>query len=495
MDINNNVHMYESAIPDPKNLIHALRDIGYSLQTALSDIIDNSISANATLVEIHVHFDLENSHIAIVDNGNGMNPKELQDALQLGSFDPLSYRNAKDLGRFGLGLKTASFSQARKLTVITKQNHQLVARSWDLEHVAQTSSWEVAVYDKAQIEILPSVHLLLNSGTLVLWEKLDRLIDLNSKRQPEDIFWDKIDSAREHLGLVFHRYLTGEQGLKKLKITMNGDPVVPFNPFEGAGKHFPEEEIGNIKIQAFQLPHHSKVSAEQYKRLEGKDGYVKSQGFYVYRNGRLLIHGTWFGLARQTETTKLARVKIDLPNSEDFTWAIDVKKSHATPPDTIRTELKRTIDRIMQSSTRVYKNRGTRISKKDYVSMWTEFHQHNEKCYKLNLEHPTISTLLESLDNDTRIKIKDIFSLIESTLPIESIFADMALEPEYLKQNNVTDAQLIQHAEEFWGLFSSMGNTAESISKKLRQTEPFSRFETFCDTFINSKIKDDHGSN
>lgn len=485
--MNDLIHTYEPAIPDPKNLIHALRDIGYSLETALADIIDNSITANASSIQIYVHFDLNNNYVAILDNGIGMNNKELQEAMQLGSFDPLAHRDDKDLGRFGLGLKTASFSQASKLTVVSKQSEHMYGRSWDLEHVAKTKSWEIAVYNRAQIDNVPEVSSLANSGTLVLWEKLDRLIDTKSKRQPEDIFWDKIDSAREHLGLVFHRYLTGEAGLKKLKININGDPVVPFNPFEGAGKHFPEEKIGNIKIQAYQLPHHSKVSSEQYKRLEGKEGYTKSQGFYVYRNGRLLIHGTWFGLARQIESTKLARVKIDLPNSEDFTWAIDVKKSRATPPDAIKTELKRTIDRIMQSSTRVYKNRGARISKKDYVPMWIEFHQHNEKCYKLNLDNPTIVALLASLDNDTKTKVKDVFSLIASTLPIESIFADMASEPESLKQNNVTNEQLWQHAEDFWNLLISMGNSADTISHKLRQTEPFSKFETFCDSFIENK--------
>ncbi len=493
--MNNSVQRYEQAIPDPRNLIHSLRDIGYSLETALADIIDNSITASASLIQIYIHFDLNNSYIAIIDNGIGMNNKELQDAMQLGSFDPLAHRDHKDLGRFGLGLKTASFSQASKLTVVSKRSKHVNGRSWDLEHVAQTKSWEVAVYDQVQIENIHKIHSLANNGTLVLWEKLDRLIDTKSKRQPEDIFWDKIDNAREHLGLVFHRYLAGELGLKKLTITINDDPILPFNPFEGAGKHFPEEEIGSIKIQAYQLPHHSKISIEKYKRLEGKEGYTKSQGFYVYRNGRLLIHGTWFGLARQRESTKLARVKIDLPNSEDFNWAIDIKKSRATPPDTIRTELKRTIDRIMQSSTRVYKNRGARISQKDYVPIWTEYHQHNEKSYRLNYENPTIATLLSSLDEDTRKKVKDIFSIIESTLPIDSIYADLSTKPESVKQNNVTEEQLMQHAENFWQLLSDMGNTTEEIFNRLKQTEPFSKFRNFCETFIENKKGHTDGCN
>lgn len=481
---------YELTLPNPKNLIHALRDIGYSLETALADVIDNSITAQASEIHIHISFDLDNSYIAIIDNGIGMNEDELQNAMSLGSFDPLSERNQKDLGRFGLGLKTASFSQSSKLTVVSKKEDTLSARCWDLDHVSSIKRWEVAVYDDNQIMELSKIEDLPAQGTLVLWEKLDRLIDTSSKRNPEDIFWEKIDAAREHLGLVFHRYLAGEPGLKKLSIYINGDPIIPFNPFEGAGKHFPEENIGKIKIQAYLLPHQNKTTAEQYKHLAGRDGYVKSQGFYVYRNSRLMIHGTWFRLAKQAEATKLARVKIDLPNSEDFSWSIDVKKSRATPPESIRSELKRTIEKIMASSTRVYKSRGARISKQDFIPIWSEYHQHNKKSYKINYENPMIESILASLDDENSIKVKEILSIIESTLPLDSIFSDLATEPENVKQNNVTDEQLLKHAEEYWSLMTNMGNDIDAISRKFKQTEPFSKFEDFCESFIENKNKD-----
>lgn len=478
---------YEEAFPNPKNLIHALRDIGYSLETALADIIDNSITAQASEVHIYILFQMQDSYIAIVDNGIGMNTEELRNAMNLGSFDPLLERGHKDLGRFGLGLKTASFSQSSKLTVVSKQDNAINARCWDLEHVSNTKKWEVAVYNVDQIRQISKLEALGKSGTLVLWEKLDRLIDTGSKRNPEDIFWEKIDVAREHLGLVFHRYLSGEAGLKKLSIFINGDSVAPFDPFEGAGKHFPEEAIGKIKIQAYLLPHQSKTTAEQYKKLEGRNGYMKSQGFYVYRNSRLMIHGTWFRLAKQTEATKLARVKIDLPNSEDFLWSIDVKKSRATPPEAIRSELKRTIEKITSSSTRVYKNRGARISKKGYVPIWTEQHQHNEKSYKINYENPLISSLLNSLDTETERKVKEVLSIVESTLPLDSIFADLATEPENVKQDSVTDEKLKDYAEQYWDIMLNMGNDMATVAEKFRQTEPFSKFTDFCDSFIKTK--------
>ena len=485
---------YELNLPDPNNLIHALRDIGYTLETALADIIDNSITAKASEVHIYFSFDLHNSYISIFDNGIGMNEDELKNAMKLGSFDPILSRKQEDLGRFGLGLKTASFSQVSKLTVISKQENEVHGRCWDLDHVAKTRKWEVLLYDDDQIQKIPRIEKLDKNGTLVLWEKLDRLIDTTGKRNPEEIFLEKIDDAREHLGLVFHRYLSGEAGLKKLSIFINEDPILPFDPFEGAGKHFPEETIGKIKIQAYLLPHQSKTTVEQYKKLAGKDGYMKSQGFYVYRNARLMIHGTWFRLVKQTEATKLARVKIDLPNSEDFSWSIDVKKSRATPPEAIRAEFKRTIDHITSSSTRVYKNRGARISKKDYVPVWTEQHMHNEKSYRINYENPLINSLLTSLDIETENKVKEILSLVESTLPLDSIFADLATEPESVKQDSVSEEQIKDYAEQYWNIMSAMGNGFDAIAEKFVQTEPFSRFAGFCESFIKTK-GDIYGNN
>jgi uncharacterized protein YktB (UPF0637 family) len=482
---------YESTLPNPKNLIHALRDIGYSLETALADIIDNSIAAQASKIYIHIALKdkIFDSYITIMDNGLGMNENELKNAMSLGSFDPLLKREDKDLGRFGLGLKTASFSQATKLTVVSKQDDMINARCWDLDHVSKTKKWEVAVYNQTQIEQIPRVGELEQTGTLVLWENLDRLIDLSGKRNIKDVFLEKIDSAREHLGLVFHRYLSGEAGLKKLSIYINGDLVIPFNPFEGAGKPFPEETIGKIKIQAYLLPHQSKTTVEQYKKLGGKDGYMKSQGFYVYRNSRLMIHGTWFRLAKQTEATKLARVKIDLPNTEDFLWSIDVKKSRATPPELIKSELKRTIERITASSTRVYKSRGARISKKNYVPIWIEEHQHNEKNYRINYENPLIDSFLNSLDNETTKRVKEILTIVESNLPLDTIFADLATEPENIKQSSISDEQLKNYAEQYWDIMLKMGNDNTAIAEQFKQTEPFSRFSDFCESFTHFKFE------
>lgn len=481
--------MYEPSLPSAKNLIHALRDIGYSLETAIADVIDNSISANASTINIYIHFDLDNSYIAIVDNGIGMDEPTLRNAMKLGSFDPLNARQEADLGRFGLGLKTASFSQASKLTVASKQGKEIFARCWDLDYVTKKEKWEVEVLNNK----LDQIHELENipdSGTLVLWEKLDKLIESNTKRKSEDIFQEKISILRDHLALVFHRYLTGEPGLKKIEIKINNELITPFNPFEGAGRPFPDEEFSNIKMQAYLLPHHSKTSPEQYKKMEGRDGYLNSQGFYVYRNSRLLIHGTWFRLIKKSDATKLARVKIDLPNSEDFKWSIDVKKSQAVPPDNIKNELKRTIEKITSQSSSVYTKRGAKISNKDNISFWNEMHQHNKKSYKINLAHPLISSFLNRISNEDRNMIKEIFNNIESNLPINTIYADMAIKPETVEQQQKIDKDtLMKHAENYWNIQKEMGHTDKTIKEKFIQTEPFCNYEEFSERFIAYKLE------
>lgn len=480
--------MFESNLPSPKNLIYALRDIGYSFETAVADIIDNSITAKATEINIFTHFDFGNSYIAIIDNGIGMSENLLKNAMTLGSFNPLDSREKNDLGRFGLGLKTASFSQASKLTVASSRESETYARCWDLEHIIKSEKWEVEVLNN-KLNNIKEINKLSNNGTIVLWEKLDKLIESNTKRKAEDIFQEKIAILRDHLSLVFHRYLSGELGIKKIVIKLNNDTIIPFNPFEGAGRPFPEEEFNNIKMQAFLLPHHDKATTEQYKKMAGSDGYLNSQGFYVYRNSRLLIHGTWFRLAKKTDATKLSRVKIDLPNTEDFAWSIDVKKSQATPPDNIKNELKRTIEKITSQSKRVYTRRGAKISKKDNVSFWSEYHKHNKKSYKINLEHPMLTELLNNLDIKDKNTVKEILNYIEDSLPIDTIYSDMAIQPENVKQQNIEEEKLIKYAENYWKIQKEMGNEYNIIKDKFLNTEPFSHFIEFSENFVNSKLE------
>lgn len=220
----------KSLPPYAPTLIESTRAIGYSLEAAVADIIDNSIAANAKNVDIYF-FPIDGAYIAILDNGKGMTEKEIDIAMQYGSKNPTEERDKKDLGRFGLGLKTASLSQCRCLTVISKQGDNLEGRQWDIDHVTEVGDWSLNVLDEEDIQQIPQFDELIKneSGTLVVWQKLDRL--KSGEINFELSLGRKIDRVRDHLSLVYHRYLAGESGITKLKLSINGEKIKGIDPF------------------------------------------------------------------------------------------------------------------------------------------------------------------------------------------------------------------------------------------------------------------------
>jgi hypothetical protein len=216
--------------PDAPTLMWSTRAIGYTTSAAVADLIDNSISANASRVQIQF-VSGENSYISILDDGAGMNADALRQAMKYGSGNPWKDRSPSDLGRFGLGLKTASLSQCRKLTVASKRDSTISAFCWDLDHVIKAQAWELLELDIEDIQQLPQIDELQNQneGTIVLWDKLDKIFAGDDNKEQGLLL--KIREVEEHLSLTFHRYLQGEPGLKRLTITSNGIPLKPIDPF------------------------------------------------------------------------------------------------------------------------------------------------------------------------------------------------------------------------------------------------------------------------
>lgn len=268
--------------PRAAALIESMRDIGYTLETALADIVDNSISAAASRVTVRVS-PSGPLRIAIIDDGRGMSPEELIAAMRPGSSDPRAARAAGDLGRFGLGMKTASFSQCRRMTVVSRQGGRMAAAAWDLDRVAESDRWAVVMPEDP--ESIPHVDELIGDGTLVLWEQVDRVVDDPSTDAGRSEIDRRLDDAVRHLELVFHRFLAGESGLPKVEMDINGRALEPFDPFHSkhpATQRLPEDRIDvggrPVVITAFTLPHHNKVSPAEWSRYEGVGGYVRNQG-------------------------------------------------------------------------------------------------------------------------------------------------------------------------------------------------------------------------
>lgn len=466
------------ATPHAASLVESLRDIGYSIETALADIIDNSITAKAKEIRLFVDSTSDDPALAIVDDGVGMTEAELVEAMRPGSTNPLDDRDEADLGRFGLGLKSASFSQCRSLTVLTRKKGITSAATWDLDHVSNTNRWEISLHDAP--ENIRWHEELKRDGTLVLWEKLDRLsggIRIDGARRTAHIN-AAIDGAARHLRLVFHRFM--EEGSRPLQIWVNGRRLKPIDPF--ATKHpacqpDPEEVLqlkgGKVTIRSFTLPHHKTMSKPEWDELGGPEGHLKSQGFYVYRGRRLIISGGWLGLARQTELTKLCRIRVDIPNSMDAAWKIDVKKASAQLPPAVRERLKKVVERFTQTSKRTYRKRGQKLTDETRSPMWSRIRQDGRIVYRPNDDHPALRDFAERLPEDLRKGFENCVSLIGAGLPIEALHADMLGEAESVSADKVELDALEQALHAMVPRLLEQGVAIEGIRDVVKSVELF----------------------
>lgn len=427
-------------MPRASVMIEAMRDIGYSFDAAVADIIDNCIAAGAQKIDLRYGWEADLPWIAIVDDGCGMSRDALLEAMRPGSRDPRLEREKGDLGRFGLGLKTASFSQCRELTVVTSQDSARHSMRWDLDHVAATDRWEITELSDPEIEGLPCGLSSPAHGTAVIWRKIDRLELAGLGELGHEAFNDLMAAVRQHLERIFHRFLVNEEGFKKIRMAINGTAIEPYDPFAEdniATQRFPVETVrikdSVIRIQAFVLPHHTRSQAKDYERLAGPEGYLRNQGFYIYRNRRLILWGSWFRLARQEELTKLARVRIDIPNNLDYQWGIDVRKARAHPPLLVRNRLKQVIDQIRQGAKRPYTQRGRVVIESESTPVWARL-VHNDRIeYVVNDDHPLIRDLLVDLDVHQRSRFRGVLRMLGQTFPAAAFFSDYANSPRQIE--------------------------------------------------------------
>jgi len=453
--------------PYAPTLIESTRAIGYTLEAAIADIIDNSISAFASCIEV-LFFPSDNSYIAILDDGNGMTADELNTAMRYGSQNPNEKRAINDLGRFGLGLKTASLSQCRILTVVSKKCNHIEARRWDIDNVIYTNDWSLLILESDEINSIPRIENLkeLESGTLVVWQNLDRLKigELNFDQS----MGKKMDEVRSHLSLVFHRYISGELGLKKIQIKMNNIPVEPADPFltQRNTQVMSDESIyidsSTIIIRPYILPHISDLSNDEVTILGGKEGLRKSQGFYVYRNKRLLVWGTWFQIMRKGELSKLARVQVDIPNELDHLWTLDIKKSTAIPPEVVRKNLSSIIERLAERSKHTWVFRGKKETHDSIIHIWNRFKgKQGGFYYSVNREHPLVEILTKTTPQ-IKQNVEILLKTIETCIPFNQLYVDLTSEKQM--ENEVEPS--IQEAEFILkGLLDQM--TTESAKSRL----------------------------
>ena len=476
----------EETPPEASAMINTFRAFGYNLRTAIADIIDNSISAKAENLWIDYKWEGSESWVTITDDGLGMNAADLKLAMTPGSKDPKDDRAEHDLGRFGLGLKTSSFSQCKRLTVASKsEGFSMINRCWDLDYVNETKKWSLLdfISDKSFASKLEE----LKAGTTVIWEKLDRLVG-NANKQNEaamNVFLDEFALVEEHLCLVFHRYM--EQ--KKITIYMNGNKIEPWDPFmkysEG-GQLVASEGLdkGQVNVKCYILPHISKLSVEERKKSK-TDEWYRLQGFYIYRQNRLLLHGDWLGLFSKNEQYKNARIQIDIPNSLDHDWKIDIKKATATPSFTVRKDLVRLGKLARSKAGSIHKFRGNQImlddtiNTFDFQSVWKARKTRDDaRHYYINPDHALIKDALEK-ESITQQEFKRVLNLVGETTPVESIIQYHSEEPESHELRDSSrelDQGTIEVANLMYESLKSQGLNKETATKQIFNIEPFNQF-------------------
>lgn len=417
--------------PHAKMLLVALRSVGYTNETAIADILDNSISGAAT--EIELYFDWDNRRIIIADNGFGMDYQELMDAMEIGSADPNEMRPSEDLGRFGLGMKTASFSMAKKLLVISKKNSTISNAEWNLNTVASEDKWEISEYDESEISmILESIDTYIQynnwkQGTLIIISELDRLIDETNIEKSKKNFYKMIRNIKSHIAITFHRFMEEDA----LKISVNGNKLEAWNPFwikSPATMELAREELfdgkNEVVVEPYILPHKSKYnSEEEFKEAAGVKDWRGHQGFYVYRNRRLLVYGTWFGKFKKEPAYNLARIKLDMSADSDFEWDIDIKKSKATLPVAIEEQITQIAYLAIEKSVAVYNSRGVYNRKNTSNNTSLKYVWEQRKnisgnyMFYLNKKHPMLLKILSGMDENAQKELKTYLSLVESYSP------------------------------------------------------------------------------
>lgn len=475
--------MSELELPPDPHLLESMRAVGYSFETAVADVIDNSIAASATT--IHLLASSEGARrVSVFDDGDGMDREEAILAMRLAAQSPAAVRNPTDLGRFGLGLKTASLSQCRRLTVATKKDGQLTVLRWDLDHVIETGRWLIVEPTCDEAGSLFGFELLdkTDHGTLVCWDDLDLLMMTEGSDQAD--FDSAVGRVRDHCSLVFHRFVTGNDA-RKITMTVNGTEFPAFDPFLTKNRAT-EQKSEDLRLDgqvlpvvAYTLPFITKMTAKERQLALAPGGFRDSQGFYIYRAGRLVVWGTWFRLNPKSEMGKLARVRVDVPNSLDHLWVLDIKKSSASPPRELREALKNLAGQFIKPSTRVQQFRGRRSKDADGLTrMWDVIVDRNSFRYEVNREHPVIKSFADSLEPTRLERLEGLIEALEQTFPVLDAHNRLSQDSVLGDRDNRLSTA-VADALKLRPMFLSTHPDDPSFVSMLVQIEPYCQIDGF----------------
>lgn len=494
-------------LPKASKLMSSLRSMGYSFEAAVADVIDNSISAHAH--NIHILFPdnpMAELALGILDDGDGMSDEKLFEAMRYGSLYDDEERDEDDLGRFGMGLKSASLSQCRRLTVISHNGNTFNGYTWDIDHIILTQNWNIQELEIAEMQELPYFELLegQSKGTLVIWQEFD-VLSKSSGGQVYSTLIDLRPTLENELSLIYHRFLSAE-GKIRLHIFINEYEVKPLDPFlESHPKTTRKKEITldvqdsngverMIYVRPFILPFATNMSAEDKRLVGGIENLRSKQGFYIYRNKRLIIWGTWFGMKQRLELTKNTRIRVDIPNTLDDIWAIDIKKQRAEIPKHILNRLKRAVEGALDFSVRQQSYRGrTQKIDDDIDYIWDRKEGRNDTFfYQINRESKLFQFVREKMSESDAQYLDMLVTEIEKNIPIQQMYIDKSNEAISVEETDSRIDDVFQMAVAMANTLKSVRNDdIESIVEDLMKSEPFCHYAKLKD-LLTKNLQDEY---
>lgn len=451
-------------LPDPARIVNGLRDTGYNFNTAIADIVDNSIAAKATNVAIKIDMDPnQNVKVFIADNGIGMDLAGLKNAMKYGSKERVEKNS---LGKFGLGLKTASTAFCKQLSLISRGTTDCDVRKvqWDLDYISDVGAWKLKIVpvEDDEIELLDEVADG-SSGTLVVWNKVDRL--LKSYKTPKNArtaLAKKIEDLQFHLSMVFQRFLDhSDNRAENVSITINDKKVEAWDPFctkepktelllrKEVSVEIEDGEKKSFKINAYIIPRKSEFSSKEAS--DNARGNNDFQGFYVYRENRLIHYGDWLGFFIKEPHYSLLRVDFSFTHELDELLNVDIKKSRIM----LISELADYLTNFLSAPRREAQSRYRDGQKKD-------IHQsgkgaHNSSNMSINAKAPEVeNSRMTPTGKDNEVVVENPHGTFKKKITIE--------EAEIPSQNRVVPVPSID-GNALWEPALIDGNHAVRINE------------------------------
>ena len=428
----------ENASPNPEYLIKSIAEQGYSLETSLADLMDNSISANADRIEVLINTESEPFKLFLADNGDGMTEEDLMRNMQFPSKSPEDSRKDSDLGRFGLGMKTASFSQTRKFTVLSKKKGEKKyhGRTWDVDFLKE-HGWRIIINSDDEVaNLMYQYNQLSNSflkkfddyepNTIIIWEGLYKFESyLKEDNRKDALKRELTEVTSDYLSLVFHRFMERENS--PLRIRINNTIVEPFNPFPEEEKDFrpivPKQSLFRddvIKIGGFVLPSRSIQESKDglSKWTTRYRGLMDMEGLYIYRADRIILFGGWNGIIRKAPRLQLARLRVDVGNKVDHLLHLNVAKSQIVVPHELRKAFEDYIYQLKNEAEREFYNRGIRKfagpKSKNHTQLFERNSSNKGTILEINQQFPLLQTLQQSLNNQQSSQLNLLLRMINN---------------------------------------------------------------------------------